>query len=115
MPELGQESAQQQARSPRRRAPPRSIASATGCPSAGLKQLLVMKPSANVGGAACDRCAPTGKCVRRSTGCIPTNCSRSGSVSAGRDIERRVLARAVRYHVDDRVLVNGDKTVVFPD
>ncbi|ACK86417.1 formyltetrahydrofolate deformylase [Methylorubrum extorquens] len=36
-------------------------------------------------------------------------------VRKGRDIERRVLARALRYHLDDRVLLNGHKTVVFPD
>ena len=34
-------------------------------------------------------------------------------VRKGRDIERRVLARAVSYHLDDRVLINGNKTVVF--
>ncbi len=34
-------------------------------------------------------------------------------VRKGRDIERRVLARAVRYHLQDRVLLNGAKTVVF--
>lgn len=34
-------------------------------------------------------------------------------VQKGRDIERRVLARAVHYHLDDRVLINGAKTVVF--
>lgn len=31
----------------------------------------------------------------------------------GRDLERRVLARAVRWHCDDRVIVHGNKTVVF--
>jgi len=31
----------------------------------------------------------------------------------GRDIEREVLARAVSWHLDDRVLVHGNKTVVF--
>jgi formyltetrahydrofolate deformylase len=36
-------------------------------------------------------------------------------VRRGRDIERRVLARAVRYHLDDRVILNGAKTVVFAD
>ncbi|SFR83543.1 formyltetrahydrofolate deformylase [Sphingomonas jatrophae] len=36
-------------------------------------------------------------------------------VRKGRDIERRVLARAVRAHLEDRVLINGTKTVVFPD
>ena len=34
-------------------------------------------------------------------------------VRKGRDIERRVLARAVRWHLEDRVLLNGQKTVVF--
>lgn len=36
-------------------------------------------------------------------------------VRKGRDIERRVLARALRHHVEDRVLLNGRKTVVFLD
>jgi formyltetrahydrofolate deformylase len=31
----------------------------------------------------------------------------------GRDVERQVLARAVKAHVEDRVLVYGNKTVVF--
>ena len=34
-------------------------------------------------------------------------------VAIGRDIENIVLARAVRYHVEHRVLLNGSKTVVF--
>ncbi len=34
-------------------------------------------------------------------------------IRKGRDIERRVLARAVRYHLEDRVISNGKKTVVF--
>jgi len=36
-------------------------------------------------------------------------------VRKGRDIERRVLARALRHHIDDRVMVSGRKTVVFAD
>jgi formyltetrahydrofolate deformylase len=36
-------------------------------------------------------------------------------VRKGRDIERRVLARAVHYQLDDRVILNGAKTVVFAD
>ena len=31
----------------------------------------------------------------------------------GRELERRVLARAVRWHCEDRVIVHGNKTVVF--
>jgi formyltetrahydrofolate deformylase len=34
-------------------------------------------------------------------------------VRKGRDLEKLVLARAVRYHLEDRVLVYGNKTVVF--
>jgi formyltetrahydrofolate deformylase len=36
-------------------------------------------------------------------------------VRKGRDIERRVLARAVRHHLEDRVLLNGKKTVIFAE
>jgi formyltetrahydrofolate deformylase len=34
-------------------------------------------------------------------------------ITKGRDIERRVLARAVALHLDGRVILNGSKTVVF--
>ena len=34
-------------------------------------------------------------------------------VQKGRDLERVVLSRAVRWHLDHRVLVYGHKTVVF--
>lgn len=36
-------------------------------------------------------------------------------IRKGRDIERRVLARAVGWHLDDRVLLNGQRTVIFYD
>ncbi len=36
-------------------------------------------------------------------------------VRKGRDIERRVLARAVAFHLDGRALINGHKTIVFRD
>jgi formyltetrahydrofolate deformylase len=32
----------------------------------------------------------------------------------GRDVERSVLARGLRWHLEDRILLNGSKTVVFP-
>jgi formyltetrahydrofolate deformylase len=31
----------------------------------------------------------------------------------GRDVERTVLARGLRWHLEDRVLLNGTKTIVF--
>ncbi len=34
-------------------------------------------------------------------------------VASGRDIESRVLARAVKLHLERRVMLNGHKTVVF--
>ena len=37
----------------------------------------------------------------------------SDLVSLGRDAERQVLARAVRWHIEDRIIVFGNKTVVF--
>jgi formyltetrahydrofolate deformylase len=36
-------------------------------------------------------------------------------VRKGRDIERRVLSTAVLHHLEDRVLLNGNRTVVFKD
>ncbi|KUJ72548.1 formyltetrahydrofolate deformylase [Thiomicrospira sp. WB1] len=31
----------------------------------------------------------------------------------GRDVEKTVLSRGLRYHLEDRVLIHGNKTVVF--
>jgi formyltetrahydrofolate deformylase len=34
-------------------------------------------------------------------------------IAMGRDVENMVLARAVQYHIEHRVLANGNRTVVF--
>jgi formyltetrahydrofolate deformylase len=34
-------------------------------------------------------------------------------IRLGREVERRVLARAVRWHLEDRILVHSNRTVVF--
>lgn len=34
-------------------------------------------------------------------------------IGLGKDVERTVLSRGVRYHVEDRVLLHGNRTVVF--
>jgi formyltetrahydrofolate deformylase len=34
-------------------------------------------------------------------------------IRLGREVERRVLARAVRWHLEDRILVKNNRTVVF--
>lgn len=36
-------------------------------------------------------------------------------IRKGRDIERRVLASAVRYHIERRTILNGSKTIIFSD
>jgi formyltetrahydrofolate deformylase len=39
---------------------------------------------------------------------------REDYIAVGRDIESRTLARAVKWHSEHRILINGRKTVVFP-
>ncbi len=34
-------------------------------------------------------------------------------VAAGRDVESRVLARAVKLHLERRIMLNGHKTIIF--
>ncbi len=34
-------------------------------------------------------------------------------VRLGQDVERRALARAVRWHAERRILLNGHRTIVF--
>ncbi|RDE24192.1 formyltetrahydrofolate deformylase [Motiliproteus coralliicola] len=44
---------------------------------------------------------------------ITHNDSAEDMVRQGRDVEKTVLARGLRWHLEDRVLVHGNKTVVF--
>ena len=39
--------------------------------------------------------------------------SKDDLVRLGRDVESSVLSRGLRYHLEKRVLVHGNKTVVF--
>ena len=41
------------------------------------------------------------------------SCDTDDMVRLGRGVESSVLARAVRYHLEDRVIIHGNKTVVF--
>ena len=43
----------------------------------------------------------------------PPDDARATSCAAGEEVESRVLARAVQWHCESRVLLNGDRTVVF--
>jgi formyltetrahydrofolate deformylase len=44
---------------------------------------------------------------------VSHSCSKDDMVRLGRDVERAVLSRGLRYHLEDRVIVSGNKTVVF--
>ncbi|KRF12466.1 formyltetrahydrofolate deformylase [Nocardioides sp. Soil797] len=44
---------------------------------------------------------------------VDHNHNQAQLVSAGRDVEAQVLSRAVRWHSESRVLLNGHRTVVF--
>ena len=44
---------------------------------------------------------------------VDHNLEQDQLVAAGRDVEAQVLSRAVRWHAESRVLLNGHRTVVF--
>ena len=54
-----------------------------------------------------------GPIIEQDTARVTHAMSPEDLVAAGRDIESRVLARAVKLHLENRVMLNGKKTVVF--
>lgn len=83
---------------------------------------------AGASGRVMQRCA--GRAIHLQASCTPGTSQPCGPLSSppdrraalrcaasvqGRDLERVVLARAVRWHLEDRVLVHNNKTVVFED
>ncbi|KKC32628.1 formyltetrahydrofolate deformylase [Devosia psychrophila] len=54
-----------------------------------------------------------GPIIEQETARVTHAMSAEDLVAAGRDIESRVLARAVKLHLESRVMLNGKKTVVF--
>ena len=54
-----------------------------------------------------------GPIIEQETARVTHAMSADDLVAAGRDIESRVLARAVKLHLERRVMLNGHKTVVF--
>ncbi len=54
-----------------------------------------------------------GPIIEQETERVSHNMSANELVVAGREIERRVLARAVKYHIEQRALINENKTVIF--
>ncbi len=54
-----------------------------------------------------------GPIIEQETERVTHSMSAEDFVATGRDIESRVLARAVKMHLEHRVMLNGHKTVVF--
>jgi formyltetrahydrofolate deformylase len=54
-----------------------------------------------------------GPIIEQDTARIDHSDSTEELMRVGRDIERTVLARGLRWHLEDRVLLNGGRTVVF--
>jgi formyltetrahydrofolate deformylase len=54
-----------------------------------------------------------GPIIEQDVGRVDHAMSEDEMIAAGRDIEAIVLARAVRFHLEHRVLINGARTVVF--
>ncbi|WP_323014609.1 formyltetrahydrofolate deformylase [Devosia sp.] len=54
-----------------------------------------------------------GPIIEQETARVTHAMSPDDLIAAGRDIESRVLARAVKMHLESRVMLNGKKTVVF--
>lgn len=44
---------------------------------------------------------------------VSHSCDKNDMVRLGRDVEQSVLSRGLRYHLEDRVIVRGNRTVVF--
>jgi formyltetrahydrofolate deformylase len=54
-----------------------------------------------------------GPIIEQDVGLVSHRDSREGMIRLGREVERSVLARAVEWHIEDRVFVHGNKTIVF--
>ncbi|USG62515.1 formyltetrahydrofolate deformylase [Sneathiella marina] len=54
-----------------------------------------------------------GPIIEQGTERVNHACDPDELVSRGRDIESRVLSRAIKLHAEERVFVNGSRTVVF--
>jgi formyltetrahydrofolate deformylase len=54
-----------------------------------------------------------GPIMEKDVACISHRDSPEDRARKGRDIERRVLARAVGYHIENRIILNGKTTAIF--
>ncbi len=54
-----------------------------------------------------------GPIIEQDVGRVDHSMSAEEMIAIGRDIENTVLARAIKFHLEHRVLLNGSRTVVF--
>lgn len=54
-----------------------------------------------------------GPIIEQETQRVTNSMTAEDYVATGRDIESRVLARAVKLHLENRIMLNGHKTVLF--
>jgi formyltetrahydrofolate deformylase len=54
-----------------------------------------------------------GPIIEQETERVTHAMSAADFVAVGRDVESRVLARAIKLHLESRVMINGHKTIVF--
>ena len=54
-----------------------------------------------------------GPIIEQDVGRVDHSMAEDEMIATGQDIEATVLARAVRFHLEHRVLINGHRTVVF--
>jgi len=57
--------------------------------------------------------ATAGHCRAGTRGCFWLRTRWADLTRKARDVERWVLARGLRYHLEGRVLTHGNKTIVF--
>jgi formyltetrahydrofolate deformylase len=55
-----------------------------------------------------------GPIIEQDVAHVTHNASPEELIAIGRDIERRVLAKAVKLYADDKIFIVGKRTVVFP-
>ena len=56
---------------------------------------------------------PTGPIIEQGVARISHRDNIENLVKKGRDLEKVVLSRAVRWHLENRILLYGNKTVIF--
>ncbi|MCO4293691.1 formyltetrahydrofolate deformylase [Solitalea sp. MAHUQ-68] len=54
-----------------------------------------------------------GPIIEQDVNRVDHSCSLEDMINLGKDVEKNVLSRGLRYHVEDRILVHGNKTIVF--